>query len=64
MEKTFREVIRDIKEDEIWEDVENDGFIKIHMENNEVHISSVSSGLRIKKLSISIDEATFKKIKR
>lgn len=60
--KTLREVISNLKEDEIWEDVENkDNLLKIFLENNEIVIESEA---KLRKLMISVDGAIFEKVIR
>lgn len=59
--KTFREVIRDIKEGEVWEDIENkDSRLKIFIDGDKFNISSKCG---IKGLEMSIDTAIFRRIK-
>lgn len=58
--KTLREVITTLKEDEVWQDIENkDSWLKIFLENNEIVIESAA---KISKLVISIDGAIFEKV--
>ena len=60
--KTLREVISNLKEDEVWEDVENkDNLLKIFLENNEIVIESE---VKLRKLMISVDDAIFEKVIR
>ena len=60
--KTLREVISNLKEDEVWEDIENkDSILKIFLENNEIVIES---GAKLRKLVISIDDAIFEKVSK
>lgn len=59
--KTFREVIKDIKDNEVWEDIENDDYINISIKNNKLHIKN-TSGYRLKNLAIELDKAMFKRV--
>ena len=60
--KTLREVIANLKEDEVWEDIENkDSILKIFLQNNEIVIES---GAKLRKLVISIDDAMFEKVSK
>lgn len=61
MEKTFREVIKDIKPGEVWEDIgNNDELLKIYIKNEKLHIENLK---KVLSLSLSIDEAIFRKVK-
>lgn len=58
--KTLREVITNLKEDEVWEDIGNkDSYLKIFLEDNEIVIESQA---KLRKLVISIDDAIFEKV--
>lgn len=60
--KTLRAVISNLKEDEVWEDIENkDSMLKIFLQNNEIVIES---GAKLRKLAISIDDAIFEKVSK
>lgn len=60
--KTLREVIANLKKDEVWQDIENkDSLLKIFLEDNEIVIESSA---KLRKLIISIDDAIFEKVSR